>query len=353
MKILLVQDHLRSGGTERQTLLLARGFAFAGHAVTLLTFRPGGQLASTLAGAGIEHKVLQSSDLGLDWFAPGLTRTAAAIDPNIILCMGRMANSYAGRLQSHCPRAVVIGTLRTGKPLPWLFRRSLSRVRHLIANSRAAGSLLTGRYGVPADKITVIHNSLVFTPDAAAAAPRAATPLTLLNVAMFRPEKNQRGLIELCRQLPAGLDWRLILAGNGPTLASCRDFAARSGVGDRVDFRGFTPNPAALYREADVAVLTSQSESLPNFLCEAQAHGLPVVAYDVGGVGECFVPGSSGFLIPNGDQAAFLARLTELLQDAGLRARFSTAARGHALENFDPTRQIRRYLDLFARVVSA
>ena len=46
MKILLVQDYLRSGGTERQTILLANAFRAAGHAASLVTFRPGGALAS-------------------------------------------------------------------------------------------------------------------------------------------------------------------------------------------------------------------------------------------------------------------------------------------------------------------
>jgi predicted ABC-type transport system involved in lysophospholipase L1 biosynthesis ATPase subunit len=44
MKILIIQDHLRSGGTERQSVLLANAFAAAGHPATLLTFRPGGPL---------------------------------------------------------------------------------------------------------------------------------------------------------------------------------------------------------------------------------------------------------------------------------------------------------------------
>ncbi|MFM9091816.1 MAG: hypothetical protein ACKOUK_08765 [Verrucomicrobiota bacterium] len=40
MRLLILQDRLRSGGTERQSILLANAFAAAGHVVTLLTFRP-------------------------------------------------------------------------------------------------------------------------------------------------------------------------------------------------------------------------------------------------------------------------------------------------------------------------
>ena len=119
MKILVIQDYLRSGGTERQSILLARAFAKAGHATTLLTFRPGGVLAAGLSG--VNHQSLLSFDSGLDWFAPGLLRTVASAAPDIVLCMGRMANCYAGFIQQRCPRLAVVGTMRTGKSLPFLF----------------------------------------------------------------------------------------------------------------------------------------------------------------------------------------------------------------------------------------
>ena len=127
MKILIIQDYLRSGGTERQSVLLANAFAAAGHPTTLLTFRPGGALDGTVAHH-VARRTLQPFDTRLDWFAPGLLRAAAAIAPDLTLCMGRMANCYAGSLQDHRPGVTVIGTMRTGKSLPWLFRRSLQRV---------------------------------------------------------------------------------------------------------------------------------------------------------------------------------------------------------------------------------
>jgi glycosyltransferase involved in cell wall biosynthesis len=355
MKILLVQDHLRSGGTERQTLLLARAFAGAGHVAGLITFRPGGALAAG-GCAPVIHRSLQPFDIGLDWFAPGLVDGVRREQPDVVLCMGRMANCQAGRLQRNLPGRIVLATMRTGKSLPWLFRRSLREVGHIVANSHAAKNRLIAEHGLPAEKITVIHNPLVFDPSAAAAPPpparRTPRPVALLNVAMFRPEKNQRELIELCAGLPPGLDWRLILAGDGPARAACEQLAGRLGLAARVRFPGFVADPTPFYREADLAVLTSRSDSLSNFLCEAQAHGLPAVAYDIAGVGECFQPGRSGFLIPNRDRAGFLARLTELIRDGAERERFATAARAYAGETFDFTRQVQRHLDLFARLLA-
>src|SRR5580658_4449252 len=112
MKILIVQDYLRNGGTERQSVLLSQAFAAAGHSTTLLTFRPGGKLAPVSASppAQFLHRSLQPFDFHLDWFAPRLLRTAAKLEPEIVLCMGRMANGYAGGLQSRLPGAALVAT---------------------------------------------------------------------------------------------------------------------------------------------------------------------------------------------------------------------------------------------------
>jgi glycosyltransferase involved in cell wall biosynthesis len=357
MKILIIQDYLRSGGTERQSILLANAFAATGHACTLLTFRPGGSLAGTVS-PGVERRSLQAFDTGFDWFTPGLMRTARLVRPDLVLCMGRMANCRAGGLQHALPHAGVIATMRTGKPLPRLFRRSLPLVRHIVANSREARTNLVNQYGVRAASITVIHNSLVFPPESALIRDEAlrktngAGPATvvLLCVAMFRPEKNQRELVELAALLPATADWQLWLAGDGPARTACEHLVAERQLGARVKFLGFHRDPSPLYLAADVAVHTSRSESLSNFLIEAQAHGLPAVVYDAQGISECFIPGRTGWLVPAGDRAGFVARLLPLLTDAAFRQACAAPARVYARTEFDAARQTQAYLDLFAQL---
>lgn len=359
MKILVVQDHLRSGGTERQSVLLANAFAAAGHTITLLTFRPGGALAATTA-PNVTRITLQPVDLGLDWFAPGLPAQAARLTPDVILCMGRMANCYAGGLQRQLPRSAVIATMRTGKPLPFLFRRSLRLARHIVANSHDARATLVSRHALPGERISVIHNSLVFpaetalTRNLALRTRHGATPATtvLLNVAMFRPEKNQHELIEIAAGLPPTLDWQLWLAGDGPARPACEALVAKLNLPARVRFLGFHRDPSPLYAAADLAVHASWSEALSNFLIEAQAHGLPAVAYDAQGIRECFVPDRTGWAIARDDRAAFLAALTRVIAtSAATRASRAAEARAYARTTFDPQRQVTAYLDLFQTLV--
>ena len=361
MKILIVQDYLRSGGTERHSVFMATAFAKAGHTVTLLTFRPRGVLELDSEQQPFAFRSLQSFDTHLDWFAPGLLKAAEEAAPDLVLCMGRMANCYAGFIQRRVPQAAVLCTMRTGKLLPYLFVRSLRRCRHIIANSHVAKRVLTDDHDIPSHKITVIHNSVLRFTDVSAPRNHAlrnyhgANPTTavLLNVAMFRPEKNQRELIELCAKLPGYLDWQLWLAGDGPMRQKCQRLAHDLGLGPRVKFLGYQSDPTPLYHASDLALLASQSESLSNFLIEAQLHGLPAVAYDIVGVGECFVPDRSGHLIANRDQTGFVAALDRLIRQPADRQRFAKLGREHAAANFVPERQMQAHLTLFRELTKA
>ena len=355
MKICILQDHLRNGGTERQSILLAQRFLAEGHATTLVRFRPGGTL-SGLLGA-VPNVVLQPFDCRLNGFAPGLIRRLRALDPDVILCMGREANRRGARLQRAFPRTAVVATLRTGKPLSAGFRRSLHAVAHVVANSDASGDVLRAKHGVPAGRVSVIKNALVFPPgtvvrDEALRTRHGAGPDTvvLLCAGMFRPEKNQSALLSIAARLPASPDWQLWFAGAGPAETACREHCARAGLENRVRFLGFQTDPAPLYRAADMAVLTSRSESLSNFLIEAQAHGLPAVAYAATGVAECLADGRSGRVVAMDDADGFLTALTPLITNAETRARFGAEARDFARTAFDPAARARDYLALFAQL---
>lgn len=358
MKILVLQDYLRSGGTERQSVLLANAFSAAGHETSLVTFRPGGALDRTV-GAEVQRRSLQRSDYKLDWFAPGLRGTVRSLNPAVILCMGRMANCYGGLLQQNYPRTAVLATMRTGKRLPLLFRRSLKAVTHVVANSFDAKAILTRDYRIPIDRISVIHNSLVFPassaakPDLALRATHGAvgTTTVLLNVAMFRPEKNQRELIEIAATLPDSLDWQLWLAGDGPTRADCEELSARLKLNSRVRFLGLVRDPTSLYGAADIAIHASASESLSNFLIEAQASGLPAIAYSAQGITETFVPDRTGWEIARNDRAAFRNRIGQLAAESdSARKSRSQEAQAFARSTFDPENQVKRYLQLFSSV---
>jgi glycosyltransferase involved in cell wall biosynthesis len=224
-----------------------------------------------------------------------------------------------------------------------------------VTNSREAAEILVARHGLERSRVSVIHNSLVFPPACAGRDPEerarlGAGPATtvLISVGMFRPEKNQRALLEFAAGLPRDWDWALWMAGEGPEKAACERLAASLGIGGRVRFLGFLSDPGPLYRAADIAVHASKEEALSNFLIEAQSHGLPAVACRALGIEECFVPGRTGWMVEQGDADGFRAALARLARDTpSERAERAEEARRFARSSFDPARQVAAYITLF------
>jgi len=362
MNLLIVQDFLRCGGTEQQSVFLARWLTQNNHHAHIITFRPGGPLAKDLREASIQHISLQKTDRKIDWYAPGLFSQIQKEEPDIILCMGRMANCHAGRLQRKFLHIPVIGSMRTGKKLPWLYRKSLQNVSAIIANSDQAKIRLTDNYGLSEKKITVIRNPIVnVSPSDTATASRetlrkqhGAMPQTLVLIcaAMFRPEKDHQRLVQIIAKLPQEPNWQLWLIGSGPTENDTKELVHDLNLDQQVRFLGYQTDTSAYYEAADIAVLTSRSESLTNFLVEAQWKGLPIVAERNGGVGECFSPERSGFLIEPRSHEDFLKKLTILMADTELRQRFSAFALRYAREEFSQSTQCQRYVELFTRLLT-
>ena len=92
MRIALLQDHLRNGGTENQTLFIAEGLAQAGLETSVIVFREGGVLDKEAARGSFQIHFLNQGPLKTDWFAPGLKKLLLKEDFDVAIGMGRMAN---------------------------------------------------------------------------------------------------------------------------------------------------------------------------------------------------------------------------------------------------------------------
>ena len=117
-------------------------------------------------------------------------------------------------------------------------------------------------------------------------------------------------------------DVRAVVVGDGPLESALKQRASALGVGDAIRFAGYVEQEALprWYRAADVFVLSSDFDNSPNVVLEAMASGLPVVATDVGGVGEFVDAPSGGSLVAKGDASAMGVEVLALLND-GLRRR--------------------------------
>ena len=123
--------------------------------------------------------------------------------------------------------------------------------------------------------------------------------------------------------------------GHGSYLSRIEQEIAKHGLAGRVHLLGYRDDLPALLSRIDVLVSTAVHEPFGRTLIEAMAAGKPVVATRSGGPQEIISDGECGFLVDVGDAAAVAERLARLLDDAGLYAMMSQAARDRVLQHFE------------------
>jgi glycosyltransferase involved in cell wall biosynthesis len=182
------------------------------------------------------------------------------------------------------------------------------------------------------EKLHVIHNGVRDVPASLRASP-GSRPVRIISVARLEPPKDHRTLIEALAALQTE-DWELELVGNGPKEQNARKLAAALGIGSRVRWAGYQPDPSFALSHAQIFALSSISEGFPRSVLEAMRAGLPVVASDVGGVGEAIANGVNGYLVPRRNSGALSEALRKLVKDDSERERLGAAARRIYEERF-------------------
>jgi glycosyltransferase involved in cell wall biosynthesis len=290
-------------------------------------------LVATVAGAW--------PALGPDGHAD-LARVVSAIpDGEAVLIDGLVASAAAAQLLPHAGRIrmTVLLHMPLATALDTHHDASAERSERLVLRA-AAGVIVTSewtrreilaRYAIPACRVHVAR------PGADRVAARAR-PVRghLLCVGVLGPHKGQDLLVEALAGL-ADRDWHCVLAGSPDRhpdfVGHLRTRITRLGYDHRVQLSGVLTGSALsrAYATADLLVAPSRSETYGMTVTEALAHGLPVIAADVGGLPEALGSAADGTrpgqLIPPGDPAALAAALGDWLGDESRRRRLRAAAR--------------------------
>lgn len=143
-----------------------------------------------------------------------------------------------------------------------------------------------------------------------------------------------------------------VILGDGSQREECEALSRQLGLADKVRFAGFIPQSRVpeFYRDASLAVMSSLwPEPFGATGLEAMRCGLPVVAFDAGGIKEWLIDGVNGYLVPWMDRAAFADRVDRLLGDKDLARRLGGEGRRLAEERFSFSGYIAGLEDLFSR----
>ena len=137
------------------------------------------------------------------------------------------------------------------------------------------------------------------------------------------------------------------LIGEGGQRAEMEGLAKTLGLGDRILFPGYAPDPAAALAALDVFTLSSSTEQTSNSLLEAMACGLPAVVTDVGDSRVVLGEDASSVVVPSGDEGAYAAALVAMARSPELRREWGQRNRRRCLAEYPQDRMIREYQALY------
>ena len=364
-RVALVVDRLAPGGKERVVTTLAQEFQKLHVATTVICLHSRGKLADELSAAGVMVETIHSKrsrDVG------AIGRLAAVlqdIQPDVINVHDRSSLPYVAAARDRVSSAPLVLSchgllLESGQASPsrTIAAGNLATLtavaphvaEHYVASLRATAP------------VVVIPNGVDF-PDANVAAREGVREslgispkeFMFLAVGTIKREKGYPDLLAACELLhKEGRAFRLIVAGGMDDEVYWRvvQHAVSNDHLERfVTFLGHRDDTSDLLAAADAYVLPSRSEGLPLALLEAASAGLPIVATDVGDVGNV-LDGDAGLLVEPGDPDALAAGMDRLLDDPKLREQLGRTASLRVRRNFGADTMAARYLELYERVAA-
>jgi len=200
-------------------------------------------------------------------------------------------------------------------------------------------------YGVPADRLRVVHSCVdVGRLDAHQDEDRSmlrqelgipADAKLIGVVGAFVPHKGHKFLLAAMPRIVAACpDARLVFFGDGPLEKKLRRDCWERGLEATVTFAGFRPDVARFLHCLDLFAHPSTEEGLGTTLLDAMAARLPVVASRAGGIPEAVQHGVTGWLVPPAAPTELAGPIISLLEDPRRRSEFGAAARARVESDF-------------------
>jgi glycosyltransferase involved in cell wall biosynthesis len=362
---------LRDGGAEHLLVTLSEVAAAVGLRISVVSLMPdeGLRFGQQLRRSGVEVRTV---GLRSRWDPRGLPRAARLIrqlHPDVVhthMKHADLVGAYAAR-RLQVPMVSTLHVIEDSPTPRQRFKRRLAaqarlrRAVRTVAVSDAQRRWYLAEFGARPDQVVTIRNGVLPRPPASGRRPAAAlreryaiseeTAVAAM-VALLRPGKGHGDLFAAVRRLPADLDVKVIVAGDGPLRHELEAEVARDeALSERIVLAGFVDDVEGLLAGCDLVVHPSHFDALPTALIYALAAGVPVVASRVGGIPE-IVGDEAGVLVPPRDPGALAIALEALVRSPGQRARLGAAAVGRFEERFDARHWAGELKALYGEVIA-
>ncbi|GAP65024.1 glycosyl transferase family 1 [Mizugakiibacter sediminis] len=223
--------------------------------------------------------------------------------------------------------------------------RSLSKASAVVAISESTAREVGAEFGIHGiDVIDAWLDSTLFVP---AERRRAGAPRVL--IVGNRSRRKGWDLLPAFREC---LDRRIELHVVAGLRATAKDGAYLDGRGIQFWSGLAEAELASLYQASDVVVSLSRYEGFGYTALEAMACAKPVVAFDVPGLRDVVVNGTTGMLLPCEDVGGVAAACHELIESPAIAQKMGEAGHARASRRFGAALAREKYLALYARVMS-
>lgn len=291
--ITIIQPHLRYGGAERQTVLLANELVARGIVCHVVLHEAKGGLISELDEKVKIHDLGLYSHLRSIETSRRLSRVLGEIEPSFVivkLWSSILACAWAEKKNpqhsyNYCEDldpSDHAEFIKFGRLKQSLVGRIFRSRKLLSANTRTVAEAMRRQYKLEqqiAVISSVVEPQLVRRKSFEASIPDVFSKdrLNVISVGSLIERKGLRETLDGLRRLKSPVRWHIV--GEGPLREYLLDQAAGSQDVDIV-LHGGTPNPYGLMKAADVMVHGAVSEAFGIVLLESMAVGTPVVAAD-------------------------------------------------------------------------
>lgn len=351
------------GGAERAMVNLAIRLDRRRWNVQVITLAAEGPLAHVLEQEHIRWQCLGCTHHQPVQVMVRLIRALRAFQPQLIQSFLFHAN-LASRLAGLCAgQPWVISGLRVAeRQKRWhiiLDRLSAPLTTGSVCVSQGVAKFSHDVGGLNTDRLTVIPNGIdPIRFDEASPLPREYLGIPnqthlVLFVGRLAVQKGISHLIQAARiVIPQRPSWHLAIAGDGPYRDRLlTEIRMHDGLINHVHWLGSRDDIPALLRTADVLVLPSLWEGMPNVILEAMAASRPVIATAIEGTTELVIPGETGWLVSPGNSQDLSVALLEATTNPERLLTFGRKGRERVAKYFSLDQTVLAYDRLWSQIL--
>lgn len=359
LSVLQVIPTLDRSGAEKQMALLAAMLPRDRFRVEVAALTRLGPLEAELRAAGIPVTLIGKRHKVDPFALMRLSKLMKARNFDIVQTWIFAANVY-GRLAARRARVPVTVVAEMAVDL-WkgrihreIDRRLARRTDRVVGNSMAVVDYYRG-VGIAGSKLACIPSGIVVEapPAVDPAAVRAelglpaGCPVALFagRLAAQKRVEDLLAALDLLRHVRPQL--RTLIVGDGPRRAALLGRADAFRLGEAVRFLGHRDDVPRLLAAADLLVLPSDYEGLPNVVLEAMSMSKPVVATSAPGTTEVVADGVTGVLVPRRSPTELARAIRSLVDDPALGRRLGEAGRARVEAEFRAEMMVDRFASLY------